>query len=170
MLRAGRVAKLRVDRGETVRFRARSDVPEEIHVHGYDLTKDVEPGKPVSMSFKADITGIFERAIRGAAAFTSPAEGRGRTTSRRRPATPLASRRAAPHRGAPAPPRRARAARRRSIRRPPRSPAVGAALDRAARIEPEQRVAGGPADAHVRRRLAQAPRLALVGRREDAGP
>jgi hypothetical protein len=60
LLRAGRLEKLRVDQGETVGFRARSDEAEEIHVHGYDLTKDVEAGQTVTMSFKADLTGIFE--------------------------------------------------------------------------------------------------------------
>jgi hypothetical protein len=60
LLRAGRVEELRVDQGETVRFRARSDEAEEIHVHGYDLTKDVDAGQTVTMSFKADLTGIFE--------------------------------------------------------------------------------------------------------------
>jgi hypothetical protein len=60
LLRAGRVEELRVDQGEAVRFRARSDEAEEIHVHGYDLTKDVEAGQTVTMSFKADLTGIFE--------------------------------------------------------------------------------------------------------------
>ena len=60
LLRAGRVEKLRVDQGETVRFRARSDEAEEIHVHGYDLTTDVDAGQTATMSFKADLAGIFE--------------------------------------------------------------------------------------------------------------
>ena len=60
LLVAGKVAKLRFDEGETVRFRVRNDAPEHIHIHGYDIMKDVEPGKTANVSFKADITGIFE--------------------------------------------------------------------------------------------------------------
>jgi len=59
-LTAGKVAELQFTEGETVRFRVRSETPEEIHVHGYDLTKDVRTGQTVTMSFKATITGIFE--------------------------------------------------------------------------------------------------------------
>ena len=54
------IAKLRFKQGDTVRFRVRSSVPEEVHVHGYDLMKDVTPGQTVTFSFKATITGIFE--------------------------------------------------------------------------------------------------------------
>jgi FtsP/CotA-like multicopper oxidase with cupredoxin domain len=60
LLEGGEVTKLRFTEGDTVRFRVVSDVPEEVHVHGYDIAKDLEPGKVVTMSFKGDITGIFE--------------------------------------------------------------------------------------------------------------
>jgi FtsP/CotA-like multicopper oxidase with cupredoxin domain len=60
LLQGGKVTKLEFTEGETVRFRVTSDVPEEVHVHGYDIAKDLEPGKVVTMSFKGDITGIFE--------------------------------------------------------------------------------------------------------------
>jgi len=60
LLQAGKVAKLRFDEGETVRFRVRSDKPEHVHIHGYDIVKDVEPGKTANVAFKATITGIFE--------------------------------------------------------------------------------------------------------------
>ena len=43
----------------------RNDEPEEIHVHGYDLEKEVEPGKTAQVSFKATITGIFEIEFHG---------------------------------------------------------------------------------------------------------
>ena len=56
----GKVTKLRFEQGETVRFRVRADVSDEVHVHGYDLMKDIEPGKTVTFSFPAEITGIFE--------------------------------------------------------------------------------------------------------------
>jgi hypothetical protein len=54
------IAKLRFQQGDTVRFRVRSSTPEEVHVHGYDLMKDVARGRTVTFSFKATITGIFE--------------------------------------------------------------------------------------------------------------
>ena len=60
LLVAGKVAKLRFKEGDTVRFRVRHDAPEHIHVHGYDIMKDIEPGKTANVAFKADITGIFE--------------------------------------------------------------------------------------------------------------
>src|SRR5262245_16274441 len=57
---AGKVVKIEVDKGDTVRFRARSPVDDEVHVHGYDLKKDAPANQTVSMSFKATIDGIFE--------------------------------------------------------------------------------------------------------------
>ena len=54
------MTKLRFKQGETVRFRVRADVADHVHVHGYDLMKDVEPGKTITFSFPAKITGIFE--------------------------------------------------------------------------------------------------------------
>jgi hypothetical protein len=60
LLEGGKVTKLRFTEGDTVTFRVVSDVPEEVHVHGYDIARDLEPGKVVTMSFKGDITGIFE--------------------------------------------------------------------------------------------------------------
>ena len=60
LLQAGKVTKLRFTEGETVRFRVRHDSPEHVHIHGYDIMKDLEPGKTVTISFKATITGIFE--------------------------------------------------------------------------------------------------------------
>jgi FtsP/CotA-like multicopper oxidase with cupredoxin domain len=60
LLTGGTVKKLRFQEGDTVRFRVRNDAPEEVHVHGYDIAKDLEPGKVATVSFKATITGIFE--------------------------------------------------------------------------------------------------------------
>jgi hypothetical protein len=56
----GEVTKLRFEQGDTVKFRVRSDVADHVHVHGYDLMKDVAPGQTITFSFPADITGIFE--------------------------------------------------------------------------------------------------------------
>ena len=60
LLQGGKVTKLEFTEGETVKFRVTSDVPEEVHVHGYDIARDVEPDKVTTVSFPATITGIFE--------------------------------------------------------------------------------------------------------------
>jgi heme/copper-type cytochrome/quinol oxidase subunit 2 len=60
LLTGGKVTRLDLTEGDTVRFRVRSDVPEEVHIHGYDIARDLEPGKTTTVSFKATITGIFE--------------------------------------------------------------------------------------------------------------
>ena len=46
--------------GETVRFEVESDVVDEIHVHGYDISLETIPGEEVLVEFVADATGIFE--------------------------------------------------------------------------------------------------------------
>ena len=60
LLTGAKVRELEVKQGETVRFAARSPQDDEIHVHGYDRSKDAPAGETVRMSFKATITGIFE--------------------------------------------------------------------------------------------------------------
>lgn len=59
----GGVAELSYDAGDRIRFRVRSDVSDEIHLHGYDLMKDVEAGGSVSFDFPATIEGIFEAEL-----------------------------------------------------------------------------------------------------------
>jgi hypothetical protein len=54
------VADIKVTKGDQVRIVVSSDAPDEIHLHGYDIEKEVEPGKPVTFAFTADIEGIFE--------------------------------------------------------------------------------------------------------------
>ncbi|HEX6388902.1 MAG TPA: hypothetical protein VFZ89_05640 [Solirubrobacteraceae bacterium] len=56
----GGVQELRFDKGERVRFRVRSDVAEEVHVHGYDIAKDVAAGGSVTFSFDAEFDGKYE--------------------------------------------------------------------------------------------------------------
>jgi len=60
LLTGEKVVKIEVNKGDTVRFRARSPQDDEVHVHGYDLKKDLPANTTVSMSFKATIDGIFE--------------------------------------------------------------------------------------------------------------
>jgi FtsP/CotA-like multicopper oxidase with cupredoxin domain len=63
-LRAGGVVggarKIEVENGDTVRILVISDAPDEIHLHGYDLTRAVGPGQRARFAFKADIEGEFE--------------------------------------------------------------------------------------------------------------
>ena len=61
----GGVQRLEYSAGDQVRFTVDSDVADEIHVHGYDLMKDVPAGGSASFSFPAEIEGIFEVELEG---------------------------------------------------------------------------------------------------------
>jgi hypothetical protein len=65
LLQAGKVTELRFEEGDTIRFRVRSDVDEEIHVHGYDIEEPIPAEKTTPVSFPAEITGIFEIEFHG---------------------------------------------------------------------------------------------------------
>jgi FtsP/CotA-like multicopper oxidase with cupredoxin domain len=67
LLTGSKVQKIRVGKGDTVRFRVRSPQDEEVHIHGYDIKKNVKAGQTVKISFKATIDGIFEIEFEGAA-------------------------------------------------------------------------------------------------------
>ncbi len=54
------VETLEYSAGEEVQFRVSSNLADEVHVHGYDLMKEVPAGGTVTISFPADIEGIFE--------------------------------------------------------------------------------------------------------------
>lgn len=49
-----------VARGQQVTITVTSDVADELHVHGYDLERELKPGEPATITFTADITGVFE--------------------------------------------------------------------------------------------------------------
>jgi hypothetical protein len=57
---AGGVAELTFAEGEAIRFEVASDVAEEVHMHGYDVSKEVEAGGSVEFDVPATITGVFE--------------------------------------------------------------------------------------------------------------
>jgi FtsP/CotA-like multicopper oxidase with cupredoxin domain len=61
----GGVSEIRAEAGDTVRFSVTSDAADEVHVHGYDVKKDVEAGGTARFSFKATIPGIFEIELEG---------------------------------------------------------------------------------------------------------
>ncbi|MBA2515687.1 MAG: hypothetical protein H0V26_15390 [Solirubrobacterales bacterium] len=47
----GGQARLTFEKGETARFAISSDVADEIHVHGYDVYKDVPAGGTARFAF-----------------------------------------------------------------------------------------------------------------------
>lgn len=49
--------------GDHVELRVSADVSDEVHVHGYDLAQDVEPGEPAKISFVAKIPGQFDAEL-----------------------------------------------------------------------------------------------------------
>jgi FtsP/CotA-like multicopper oxidase with cupredoxin domain len=57
---AGGVKRIQVDVGKTVTLGVTSDADEELHVHGYDLKRDLTPGARVEVVFTADIPGVFD--------------------------------------------------------------------------------------------------------------
>jgi heme/copper-type cytochrome/quinol oxidase subunit 2 len=46
--------------GTPVTLVVTSDVADKVHVHGYDIEKDLTPGTPVTLQFDATVTGVFE--------------------------------------------------------------------------------------------------------------
>jgi hypothetical protein len=63
----GGIEELEYDAGDQIRFEVSSDVADEVHVHGYDLSQNVAAGGTVSFDFPADIEGIFEVELEGRA-------------------------------------------------------------------------------------------------------
>jgi sRNA-binding carbon storage regulator CsrA len=60
LLTGSGVVKIVVNKGDTVRFRIRAPRSLEVHIHGYDIKKDVKAGVTSNVSFKATIDGIFD--------------------------------------------------------------------------------------------------------------
>jgi FtsP/CotA-like multicopper oxidase with cupredoxin domain len=64
---AGGVKTITVKKGDRVRIEVASpDTSDEIHLHGYDLKRDLKAGGRVRFSFDADAEGIFEIELEGA--------------------------------------------------------------------------------------------------------
>jgi hypothetical protein len=59
----GGVEEIELDKGDTPQFRVKSDEDHEIHLHGYDIEKEVEAGGQVMFKLTADIDGLFEAEI-----------------------------------------------------------------------------------------------------------
>jgi hypothetical protein len=65
---AGEVEQIDVSTGETVRFRVVADQPWDFHIHGFDVEGRIQPGKPLEISFPAEIEGAYEAEVHSAAA------------------------------------------------------------------------------------------------------
>jgi hypothetical protein len=57
---------LKVKKGGEIKLTVDSDTADEVHIHGYDLHKDVEKGGSVSFDFPATIDGAFEIELEAA--------------------------------------------------------------------------------------------------------
>jgi FtsP/CotA-like multicopper oxidase with cupredoxin domain len=56
----GGAQDIEVTRGDVVRIVVTSDAPDEVHLHGYDITRAPAPGRPARFTFRADAEGAFE--------------------------------------------------------------------------------------------------------------
>jgi hypothetical protein len=56
----GDTGRVPVAAGTSVTLVVTSDVADEVHVHGYDLTADLDPGQAAELPFDATIPGVFE--------------------------------------------------------------------------------------------------------------
>jgi heme/copper-type cytochrome/quinol oxidase subunit 2 len=46
--------------GSPVTLVVTSDVADEVHLHGYDIEKELTPGTPATLQFTATLSGVFE--------------------------------------------------------------------------------------------------------------
>jgi type IV secretory pathway VirB10-like protein len=56
----GGIRRATVARNRRVVLVVRSDVADHVHLHGYDIMRDVAPGAPARLPFRATIPGRFE--------------------------------------------------------------------------------------------------------------
>jgi hypothetical protein len=56
----GGVRNVTVSKGRQVVLIVSSDVADEVHLHGYNLKRDVAPGAPARLPFRATINGTVE--------------------------------------------------------------------------------------------------------------
>ena len=58
--KAPTVKHFTIEQGSQVVLVVNSELADEVHLHGYDLSADVAPGAPATIQFKADAPGLFE--------------------------------------------------------------------------------------------------------------
>jgi FtsP/CotA-like multicopper oxidase with cupredoxin domain len=56
----GGVREIEVAKGDPVRLDVTPDVPAEVHVHGYEVAREVEAGQTAKLEFPATAEGVFE--------------------------------------------------------------------------------------------------------------
>jgi hypothetical protein len=56
----GGIRRVTVARNRNVVLIVRADVSDHVHLHGYDVMRDVGPGAPARLQFRATIPGRFE--------------------------------------------------------------------------------------------------------------
>jgi heme/copper-type cytochrome/quinol oxidase subunit 2 len=59
--------RVKVSQGTAIRLRVTSDKADEVHVHGYDIKKDLLAGQQGTLDFTADQSGLFEVELEEAA-------------------------------------------------------------------------------------------------------
>jgi hypothetical protein len=62
-LPVGGVRRVTVTRGRRVTLIVNSDVTDHVHLHGYNVMRDVAPGRPAVISFRATILGTVEAEL-----------------------------------------------------------------------------------------------------------
>jgi hypothetical protein len=61
--KAPTVKKVTIEQGRQVELVVESELADEVHLHGYDLSADVAPGEPATIRFKATAPGLFEAEL-----------------------------------------------------------------------------------------------------------
>jgi hypothetical protein len=62
-LPVGGVRRVTVSQGRRVVLNVMSDAADHVHLHGYDLMRDVGPGRPARLAFRATIVGTVEAEL-----------------------------------------------------------------------------------------------------------
>jgi hypothetical protein len=64
----GDTGRVPVPLGGTVTLVVETVAPDQVHVHGYDLTAEVSPFSPAQFTFEATLPGVFEVELHDAGA------------------------------------------------------------------------------------------------------
>ena len=62
-LPVGGVRRVTVSKGRRVVLNVASDLSDHVHLHGYDMVRDVGPGRPARLAFRATIVGTVEAEL-----------------------------------------------------------------------------------------------------------
>jgi hypothetical protein len=59
----GGIRRVTVSKGRRVVLIVTSDVSDHVHLHGYNVMRDVAPGRPAQIAFRATIVGTVEAEL-----------------------------------------------------------------------------------------------------------